>query len=76
MDEIVIVLAFFVFIIDYFGISDKLLSKLHSAIFITIWLSISTYMKLILMKQKSFILVHNAPILSGPLIEFIAFSLN
>ena len=40
MDEIVIVLASFVFIIGYFGIFDKLLSKLHSAIFITIWLSI------------------------------------
>ena len=37
VDEIVIVLASFVFIIGYFGIFDKLLSKLHSAIFITIF---------------------------------------
>ena len=44
MDEIVIVLASFVFIIGYFGIFDKLLSKLHSAIFITIWLSILSHL--------------------------------
>ena len=43
VDEIVIILASFVFIIGYFGIFDKLLSKLHSAIFITICLSITKF---------------------------------